>query len=117
MRTESRPGVGRLPHLSHAAFADEGGDVVMAEPGTSFERHGLLGRRIGPFYAEAVARSSRRTEWGSQADVRSVPGEGVHIKTQPPAGSRNSPSARKVGAAACPLHLFKVALHVEPEKF
>ncbi len=32
-------GVGRLPDLAHAALADEGGDVVMAESRAGRERH------------------------------------------------------------------------------
>ncbi len=31
--------VGGLPDLAHAALAEEGGDVVVAERGTDFERH------------------------------------------------------------------------------
>ena len=37
----------RAVDLPHAAFADLGGDFVMAEPGTDFERHGLLGLTLG----------------------------------------------------------------------
>ena len=33
----------RPPALFNAALADEGSDIVMAEPGTDFKRHRLLG--------------------------------------------------------------------------
>ncbi len=33
----------RSIHFPHAAFADKGGNVVMAETGADFERHGLSG--------------------------------------------------------------------------
>ena len=36
-------GIGGLIDLPHPAFADEGGDVVMAEAGTDDEGHGLSG--------------------------------------------------------------------------
>ncbi len=36
--------------LPHAALADEGGDVVMAEPGADVERHRLLGRTLPELY-------------------------------------------------------------------
>ena len=34
--------VGGLPDLAHPALAEEGGDVVVAEAGAGFERHGLV---------------------------------------------------------------------------
>ncbi len=34
----------RLLHLTHAAFADLGGDAVGAEGGAGFERHGSVHR-------------------------------------------------------------------------
>ncbi len=33
--------VGGLPHLSHAALADEGGNVIMPKAGAGLQRHGL----------------------------------------------------------------------------
>ena len=35
--------VRRPIHLTHTAFANEGGDVVVAESGADFRRHGLSG--------------------------------------------------------------------------
>ena len=37
-------GVGGLIDLSHAALADQGGDIVMAEPGADLQSHRLWGR-------------------------------------------------------------------------
>jgi len=45
--------VGGLPDLSHAALAQEGGDVVVPEAGAGSEGHGLLGPD-GPFYARTA---------------------------------------------------------------
>ena len=39
-------GIDGLIHLSHAALADEGGHVVMAEPGADFQRHELLRKNL-----------------------------------------------------------------------
>ena len=51
----------RSIHLPHAAFADEGGDVVMAEPGADCKRHGC--RTIWrSFYRGGVNGSSGGTE-------------------------------------------------------
>ena len=52
--------VGGLPDLAHAAFTEEGGDVVVPEAGAGGQGHGLLVPRIGSFYAEAVHGSSVR---------------------------------------------------------
>ena len=48
-------GIGGLVDLPHAAFADEGGDVVVAESGADLERHDLRMETWGPFYAQAIA--------------------------------------------------------------
>ena len=41
-------------HLAHAAFADLGGDGVVAERGTDRQRHEPFESMVGPFYVEAV---------------------------------------------------------------
>ena len=40
-------GVGGAIDLAHAGFADESGDVVMAEPGANFQSHRSDGRDLG----------------------------------------------------------------------
>ena len=42
------------------------GEVVMAEPGTDLERHGLLGLNLGSFYAQALLRSQVEAVFGVQ---------------------------------------------------
>ena len=56
-------GVSRLPDLAHAAFAKEGGHVVVPEAGADAEGHELLGSRSELFYAEAVHGSSFRLRY------------------------------------------------------
>ena len=51
----------RAVDLAHAAFADLGGDVVMAESGADFECHRLLGLvRAHSIYGWAVAPAGAR---------------------------------------------------------
>jgi len=45
------------------ALTEQGGDVVVVEPGAGAQGHGLLGPRIDTFYARTGSRSSRCTEW------------------------------------------------------
>ena len=47
---------------AHLALADEGGHVVMAEPGADFERHRLLGLIQRSFYRWMGGGSSGCTE-------------------------------------------------------
>ena len=49
--------VGGLPDLAHAALAEQGGDVVVAEARAGSEWHDLM-RTIGSFYAEPVNAST-----------------------------------------------------------
>ncbi len=51
-------GVGGLPDLAHAALAEEGGDVVVADRGAGAEGHELSGTVTEPFYAQAVNGST-----------------------------------------------------------
>ena len=62
--------VSRLIDLSHAALADEGGHVVMAEAGADVEGHELLGLRLRSFYAQAVSRYSVYTELRCPRNLR-----------------------------------------------
>ena len=66
-----------LPVLTDAALADEGGDVVMAEPGTDFESHVGCGAEPGD-YATAGAdhglEPGRRCATGGQ-EGREAPGQ------------------------------------------
>ena len=81
-------GVRGLPDLAHAAFPKESSHVIVAEPGTSFERHGLLKRRNGLFYAGAgdwlqrvhSMAPRRRTQRGPTSSLRFV-----HDPPEPPA--------------------------------
>ena len=51
--------IGGLPDLAHAAFPEEGGDVVVADRGAGAEGHELSGTVTEPFYAQAVKRVHR----------------------------------------------------------
>ena len=54
--------VGGLIDLSHAALADEGGHVVVAEWGAAGEGHELFKLVCGSFYAQAVYCCTHCTE-------------------------------------------------------
>ncbi len=43
--------------LAHAALANEGSDIVVAEPGTDFKRHDLWMESSTPFYAQPLCIS------------------------------------------------------------
>ena len=47
-------------HLPHPALADEGGDVVIAEAGADFKRHGLWMENWRSFYAQAGLQGLHR---------------------------------------------------------
>ena len=67
--------VGGLPDLAHAAFPEEGGDVVMPEAGTGAESHDQGPK--GSFYAEAVSGSSIRPERRIRSPGLSVLGRAI----------------------------------------
>ena len=54
--------VAGLIHLTHAAFADLGGDVVVAEAGAYGQGHGLLGPRIRDILRRSGPRLHRRAQ-------------------------------------------------------
>ena len=54
--------VGRLVDLAHPALADQGGDLVVAEPGADCKRHRLWGLIQGSFYIWMGGGSSGCTE-------------------------------------------------------
>jgi len=68
-----RLGVVGLPGLTHTALAKEGNNVTVPEAGAGRERHGLRGRWVGPFYAQAVAGPN---PWGTVAPPRSYSSTG-----------------------------------------
>jgi hypothetical protein len=49
-----------LPDLAHAAFTEEGGDVIVPEAGAGAEGHELLSLLTGLVYAQAVNGSTVR---------------------------------------------------------
>ena len=55
-------GISGLIDLAHAAFANEGSDVVMAESGADLERHRLSRLICGSFYAYSVNGGGPCTE-------------------------------------------------------
>ena len=55
-------GVGGLPDLTHAPFAEEGGHVVVPEAGAGAEGHDLLSLLTGLVYAQAVQRVHRQAQ-------------------------------------------------------
>ena len=53
-------GVAGAIDLAHAAFADEGGHVVVPEPGTDFKGHQLVYRAVGRSDSAIVTTAGRR---------------------------------------------------------
>ena len=76
--------VGGLPDLAHAALAEEGGHVVVADRSAGTEGHELLSLLTGPFYAEPVHGSTlrRRSDRSGPGTHSAKPTETLHRNTE-----------------------------------